>query len=73
MNVEDLIREPAGAAILAGGATAIYIHFKAKLNNESLPNTSQYVKPAVLVAILVYFITMYGMGQKERISSEPFN
>ena len=72
MNVEDLIREPAGAAILAGGATAIYIHFKAKLNNEPLPSTSQFVKPAVLVAILVYIITMYGMGRKERISTEPF-
>jgi hypothetical protein len=72
MNVEDLIREPAGAAILAAAATAIYIHFKAKLNKEALPTTSQYVKPAVLVAILVYVITMYGMGKRERISSEPF-
>jgi len=72
MNVEDLIREPAGAALLAAAATAIYIHLKAKLNKEPLPTTSQYVKPAVLVAILVYVITMYGMGKRERISSEPF-
>jgi len=72
MNVEDLIRDPGGAAVMAAGATAIYIHFKAKLNNEPLPTTSQYVKPAVLVAILVYVITMYGMGQKEKISVEPF-
>jgi hypothetical protein len=72
MNIEDLLREPAGAAILAAAATVGYIHFKAKLNNEPLPVTSQYVKPAVLVAILVFVLTTYGTGQKERISSEPF-
>jgi len=72
MNVEDLLREPVGAAILSAGATAAYIHFKAKLNNEPLPTTSQYVKPAVLVGILVYVITAYGSAQKERISTEPF-
>jgi len=72
MNVEDIIREPAGAAVIAAGATALYVHLKAKMNNEPLPSTSQYAKPAVLVAILVYVLTMYGSGQKERISSEPF-
>jgi len=72
MNVEDIIREPFGAAFAAAAATALYIHLKAKMNNEPLPTTSQYAKPAVLVGILVYVLTMYGSGQKERISSDPF-
>ena len=72
MNLEDCIREPWGAAALAGGATVAYIHLKAKINNEAKPQTSQFVKPAILVAILVYFIVMVGSSQKERISAEPF-
>jgi len=36
-----------------------------------LPN-SEYAKPAVLVAILVYFIVAQGSGHRESVSLEPF-
>ena len=72
MNIEEYIREPFGAAMIAGGITALYVFIKAKLNSEPKPTTSQYAKPAVLVAILVYFIVMYGCGRKEHISTDPF-
>ena len=52
--------------------TAGYIHAKAYLNNEGKLEINQYTKPAVLVAILVYFIVVNGIGQKEIISDDPF-
>jgi hypothetical protein len=60
------------AAIFAGVVTAGYIHAKNKINNEKPLVTSDYMKPAVLVAILVYFIINVGMGAKETISTDPF-
>ena len=38
----------------------------------ALITNSAYVKPAILVAILVYFIVANGVAQRETISSEPF-
>lgn len=72
MELSDYLRDPMWAGLIAAAITAGYIHTKAKLNNEDkLPNSS-YVKPAVLNAILVYFIVANGLGQRETISSEPF-
>ena len=60
------------AALIAAGITAGYIHAKAQMNNEGKLELSKYTKPAVLNAILVFFIVSNGLGQKEAISSEPF-
>jgi hypothetical protein len=71
-SVGEFIREPFGAAAFAGVVTAGYIHAKMKLNNEEKIPLSGYVKPALLVALLVYIIVMYGSGKREKISSDPF-
>ena len=68
----DQLRDPLIAALIAAAATAFYIYFKAKLNNESMPSNSVYTKPAILNAILVYFIVSNGSGTKPRILTEPY-
>jgi|TARA_R110000782_G_scaffold64000_1_gene130817 hypothetical protein len=72
MELSDYLRDPVYAALIAGATTAGYIHLKAYLNNEGKLELNQYVKPAVLVAILVYMIILNGLGKKETISNEPF-
>jgi len=71
-DLSDYLRDPVGAAIIAAGITAAYIHIKAQLNNEGKLELNKYTKPAVLNAILVYFIVSNGLGQKELISNDPF-
>jgi hypothetical protein len=58
--------------LVAGGITAGYIHLKAHLNNEGKLELNKYMKPALLVAILVFFIVSNGLGKKESISNDPF-
>ena len=70
--MEEYLKEPLYAALFAGMVTAGYIYGKAKMNNEPPPVNSVLVKPAVLVAILVYFIVQSGVAAKETISLEPF-
>ena len=72
MELNDILRDPASAALFAAGVTAGYIYLKAKLNNDPVPENSEMVKPGVLVALLVYFIVVNGGGMKETISLEPF-
>ena len=72
MELTDYLRDPMWAGLIAALVTAGYIHAKARINNEGkLPN-STYIKPAVLIAILVYFIVANGVAQRETISNEPF-
>tara|TARA_B110000858_G_C17481267_1_gene327273 strand:+ start:386 stop:604 length:219 start_codon:yes stop_codon:yes gene_type:complete len=72
MELTDYLRDPMWAGLIAALITAGYIHAKARINNEGkLPN-STYIKPAVLIAILVYFIVANGVAQRETISNEPF-
>jgi len=68
----EQLRDPSWAALVAGVITALYIHGKAKLNNEGTLSMSAYAKPATLVAILVYFIVSNGIGKREQILTEPF-
>lgn len=70
--MEDYLKEPVWAALFAALATAGYIHLKARINNEIAPSNSACAKPAVLVAMLVYFIVSSGVAAKETISLEPF-
>ena len=72
MELSDYLRDPMSAALVAGAITAGYIHVKAQLNNEGKLELNKYAKPAVLNAILVYFIVSNGIGQREVISNEPF-
>lgn len=72
MELSDYLRDPMSAALIAGGITAGYIHLRAYLNNEGKLELNKYTKPAVLNAILVYFIVANGLGQRETISTEPF-
>lgn len=72
MELSDQLRDPVSAALIAAGITATYIHLKAYLNNEGKLELNKYTKPAVLNAILVFFIISGGLGKKEAISTEPF-
>jgi hypothetical protein len=72
MDLDEYLRDPTWAALIAGAITALYIHGKAKLNNEGTLTTSAYAKPAALVAILVYFIVSNGIGKREPILNDAF-
>jgi len=71
-ELSEYLRDPMMAALIAGAITAGYIHVKAQINNEGKLELNKYTKPAVLNAILVYFIVSNGLGQKETISTDPF-
>lgn len=72
MELSDYLRDPMSAALIAGAITAGYIHVKAQLNNEGKLELNKYTKPAMLNAILVFFVVSGGIGQRESISTEPF-
>ena len=71
-DLSEYLRDPMSAAVIAASLTAGYIHVKAQLNNEGKLELNKYTKPAVLNAILVFFIVSNGLGQREAISNEPF-
>jgi hypothetical protein len=71
-DLSEYLRDPISAALIAAAITAGYIHLKAHLNNEGKLELNKYTKPAMLNAILVYFIVSNGLGQKEAISTDPF-
>ena len=70
--MDEYLRDPTSAALIAAGITALYIHAKARLNDEGTLEMRASAKPATLVAILVYFIISNGLGKRETISTEPF-
>ena len=72
MELSEYLRDPISAALVAAIITAGYIHLKAHLNNEGKLELNKYTKPAVLNAILVFFIVSGGIGQRESISKDPF-
>ena len=72
MDISEHLRDPIGATVFAGLATAAYIYMKARMNNEPKPELNAYTKPSILVAILVYFIVSNGAACKETISVDPF-
>ena len=71
-DLSNYLRDPVSAALIGAGLTAGYIHLKAYLNNEGKLELNKYTKPAILNAILVFFIVSGGIGKRELISSEPF-
>lgn len=72
MELTEYLRDPSGAALFAAALTVAYIYAKGRLNNEPEKQLSDYMKPAVLNAVMVYFIVDNGISQKEVLSAEPF-
>ena len=68
----EQLKTPEGAALTAALMTAAYIYLKHRLNNEPKPEMSAYAKPALLNALMVFFIITNGIGGREKISSDPF-
>jgi uncharacterized membrane protein YphA (DoxX/SURF4 family) len=60
------LREPFSAAVIAAAVTALYIYMRARMNNKEIPN-HEFIKPAALVGILVYFIIHLGNSESEPI------
>jgi hypothetical protein len=71
MDISEQLKDPLWAALFAAAVTAIYIHVKNQMNGGAKLELSAYVKPASLVALLVYFIVNTG-STREHISTEPF-
>ena len=71
-SLSEQLRDPIGAAVIAAGITSGYLYLKMKMNNEPALPLNAYTKPAILNAIMVYFIVSNGIGTKEQISIEPF-
>lgn len=72
MEVSDYFKDPVYAGMIAGAITALYMYGKNRLNKEPELVMKDYLKPALLNALMVYFIVSYGIGGKEKISTEPF-
>jgi len=70
--MDQYLRQPITAALIAGAITTAYLVAKNKMNGKTNAPNSEYAKPAVLVAILVYFIVSQGSGHRESVSLEPF-
>jgi len=70
--MDQYLRQPISAAAIAGVVTVVYLMGKNKLNGKTNAPNSEYAKPAMLVAILVYFIVAQGSGHRESVSLDPF-
>ncbi len=70
--MDQYLREPMGAAVIAGAITMAYVYGRAKMNNEGPIKNSEMMKPAFLVALLVYFIVSRSSSTPETMSKEPF-
>lgn len=71
-SLSEQLRDPIGAAVIAAGITCGYLYLKMRMNNEPTLPLNAYTKPAILNAIMVYFIVSNGVGTKEKISVDPF-
>lgn len=63
--MEQHLREPFSAAVIAAGITMAYVYGRAKMNGDQKLKNSELVKPAFLVGILVYFIVSQGQGYSQ--------
>jgi|OM-RGC.v1.034864162 hypothetical protein len=70
--LSDYLRDPAWAALISGFIVILYIYAKAHINNEGQPKTSQFAKPASLVALLVFWVVQNGTATRESIMTDPF-
>jgi predicted nucleotide-binding protein (sugar kinase/HSP70/actin superfamily) len=58
----EILRKPIVASIVAALITYIYLYIKNQVNDEYMTN-SDYMKPAVLNAIMVYMIVYFGASR----------
>ena len=72
MDLAETLKDPFGAGIVAACITIAYIHGKSRMNDEGPLETSAYTKPAILNAIMVYFIISGGLATKKKISTDPY-
>lgn len=70
--MDQYCREPMSAAVIAAVITIGYILIKSKINGEEKPKNSDFMKPACLIALLVYFIVSQGQGEFTPTTKEPF-
>lgn len=63
--MEQYLREPSSAAVIAAAITMAYIYGKTRMNGGGKIKNSEMVKPAFLVGILVYFIVSQGQGYSQ--------
>jgi uncharacterized membrane protein YphA (DoxX/SURF4 family) len=63
--MEQYLREPFSAAVIAAGITMAYVFGRAKMNGGQKLKNSELVKPAFLVGLLVYFIISQGQGYSQ--------
>lgn len=70
--MDHYFREPFSAAAIAGAVTIAYVIIRARMNGEGKVKNSEFMKPAFLVALLVYFIVAQGQAAHEPIMKEPF-
>jgi len=71
--MEQYLREPLSAAVIAAAVTMAYIYGKTRMNGGGKVKNSEMVKPAFLVGLLVYFIVSQGQGYSQEPSVKaPF-
>lgn len=74
--MDKWLSKPGTAALFAGAITAMAIYVSRPIDEKGAKKTmknSEFAKPALFVAVLVYFIVYNGTGSKfEQISKEPF-
>ena len=70
--MDQYLRAPASAAVIAGAITMAYVYGRAKMNNDGPIKNSEMMKPAFLVALLVYFIVSRSTTAPETMSKEPY-
>lgn len=72
--MEQYLREPFSAAVIAAAITMGYVYFKGKMNGQKKLKNSEFTKPAFLVGLLVYFIVSWGQGGYDRdpVTKAPF-
>lgn len=60
--MEQYLREPFSAGVIAAAITMAYVYGRAKMNGDQKIKNSEMMKPAFLVGLLVYFIVAQGQG-----------
>ena len=65
--MQKYLRQPIPAGVNAAHATNLYLMLKTRLNGQETKPNNYYIKPAVLVGVLVFFIVRLGQMEPEPI------
>jgi hypothetical protein len=66
--MQQFLREPFPAAVVGFAATVGFLVVRTRMNGEETQPNHYYIKPAVLVALLVYMIVYYGQTAGEPLA-----